>query len=103
MGVFQIGAGLLKLERLMRFVSQSVMTGFVNPLAILILLAQVPQLVHVPPVTYALVAAGLLVIYALPLVTRAVPSPLVAIGVLNEASATMVERFAVHDKEAAAS
>ena len=49
MGVFQVAAGLLKLGRLMRFVSRSVMTGFVNALAILIFLAQWPQLAGVPP------------------------------------------------------
>ena len=83
MGVFQIAAGLLKLGRLMRFVSRSVLTGFVNALAILIFLAQLPQLVHVPPVTYGLIALGLAIIYSLPYLTKAVPSPLVAIAVLT--------------------
>src|SRR5438045_4028280 len=83
MGVFQIIAGLLKLGRAMRFVSQSVMTGFVNALAILIFLAQMPQLIGVTPATYALIALGLAVIYLFPRVTRAVPSPLVAIVVLT--------------------
>lgn len=83
MGAFQIIAGFLKLGRLMRFVSQSVMTGFVNALAILIFLAQLPQLVGVPPATYGLIALGLAIIYLFPRVTRAVPSPLVAIAVLT--------------------
>jgi SulP family sulfate permease len=83
MGVFQIVAGVLKLASLMRFVSQSVLTGFVNALAILIFLAQTPQLVHVPNVTYGLIALGLAIIYAFPYLTRAVPSPLVAIAVLT--------------------
>jgi SulP family sulfate permease len=87
MGVFQILAGLLKLGRLMRFVSQSVMTGFVNALAILIFLAQLPQLVDVPAATYGLIALGLAVIYGLPRLTRAVPSPLVAIAVLTTVTA----------------
>ncbi len=52
MGVIQILAGLLRLGRLMRFVSQSVMTGFVNALAILIFLAQMPELTGVTPATY---------------------------------------------------
>ncbi len=81
MGLIQIAAGALKLGRLMRFVSQSVMTGFVNALAILIFLAQMPELIGVPPATYALIAAGLAIIYGLPFLTRAVPSPLVAIVV----------------------
>ena len=87
MGLFQIAAGLLRLGRLMRFVSQSVMTGFVNALAILIFLAQRPQLVHVPTVTYGLIALGLAIIYGFPRLTKAVPSPLVAIAVLTAITA----------------
>jgi len=83
MGVFQIIAGLLKLGRLMRFVSRSVLTGFVNALAILIFLAQIPQLVGVPPITYGLIALGLAIIYGFPYLTKAVPSPLVAIAILT--------------------
>jgi SulP family sulfate permease len=83
MGIFQIIAGLLKLGRLMRFVSRSVLTGFVNALAILIFLAQIPQLVNVPPVTYGLIALGLAIIYGFPYLTKAVPSPLVAIAILT--------------------
>lgn len=83
MGVFQVVAGLLHLGRLMRFVSQSVMTGFVNALAILIFLAQLPQLVHVPAATYGLITLGLAIIYGFPRITNVVPSPLVAIAVLT--------------------
>jgi SulP family sulfate permease len=83
MGIFQIVAGILKLGRLMRFVSQSVLTGFVNALAILIFLAQIPQLVDVPNVTYGLIALGLAIIYGFPYLTKAVPSPLVAIIALT--------------------
>ena len=84
-GLLQIGAGLLKLGYVMRFVSKSVMTGFVNALAILIFMAQLPELdpSRVPMLTYALVASGLLIIYLFPLLTKAVPSPLVTIVVLT--------------------
>jgi SulP family sulfate permease len=82
MGLIQIVAGLLRLDLLMQFVSRSVITGFVNALAILIFLAQVPQLVGVSWHTYAMVAAGLAIIYTVPRLTTAVPSPLVAILVL---------------------
>ncbi|MBK1837349.1 SulP family inorganic anion transporter [Azospirillum sp. YIM B02556] len=82
-GLLQIGAGLLQLGALMRFVSKSVMTGFVNALATLIFLAQVPELIGVPPITYGLVAAGLAIIYLLPRLTKAVPSALVSILVLT--------------------
>jgi SulP family sulfate permease len=83
MGLFQIGAGLLRLGGLMRFVSQSVMTGFVNALAILIFLAQLPQLVGASAVVYGLIALGLAIIYLAPRLTKAVPSPLIAITVLT--------------------
>ena len=83
MGVLQIVGGYLRLDLLMRFVSRSVITGFVNALAILIFLAQLPQLIGVSWETYALVAGGLAIIYLLPRLTRVVPSPLVAIIFLS--------------------
>lgn len=88
-GVLQVGAGLLRLGYVMRFVSRSVMTGFVNALAILIFLAQLPELVGVPRLTYPMVAAGLAIIYLLPRVTRAVPSPLISIIVLTAVTLTL--------------
>ncbi|CAM3727624.1 SulP family inorganic anion transporter [Bordetella tumulicola] len=88
-GVLQIAAGYLRLGALMRFVSRSVITGFVNALAILIFLAQLPQLQNVAPVVYAMVAAGLAIIYLLPGVTKSVPSPLVCIVVLTAISLAM--------------
>ena len=78
-GLLQIGAGFLKLGQLMRFVSRSVITGFVNALAILIFMAQIPELIGVPMLTYPLVALGLAIIYLFPFVTRAIPSPLICI------------------------
>ena len=78
-GLLQIGAGFLKLGQLMRFVSRSVITGFVNALAILIFMAQIPELIGVPMLTYPLVALGLAIIYVFPFVTRAIPSPLICI------------------------
>ncbi|WP_114964288.1 SulP family inorganic anion transporter [Alkalilacustris brevis] len=84
-GLLQIGAGLLKLGFIMRYVSKSVMTGFVNALAILIFIAQLPELDprNVTWITYTMVAGGLAIIYLLPLLTRAVPAPLVTIVVLT--------------------
>ncbi|MBU2588279.1 MAG: SulP family inorganic anion transporter, partial [Alphaproteobacteria bacterium] len=66
-----------------QYVSRSVITGFVNALAILIFMAQLPELTGVPVMTYALVAGGLAIIYLLPYLTKAVPSPLIAIAVLT--------------------
>ncbi|WBQ11648.1 SulP family inorganic anion transporter [Hyphomonadaceae bacterium ML37] len=82
-GLIQIGAGVLRLGFVMRFVSRSVLTGFVNALAILIFLAQIPELTNVTWVTYAMVAAGLGIIYGFPYITKAIPSPLVCIVVLT--------------------
>ncbi|MDP1698144.1 MAG: SulP family inorganic anion transporter [Xanthomonadaceae bacterium] len=82
-GVLQILAGAIRLGSLMRFVSRSVITGFVNALAILIFLAQLPELIGAPWLVYALVAAGLAIIYLFPLLTKAIPSPLVCIVLLS--------------------
>ena len=82
-GVLQMLAGFLRLGQLMQFVSRSVVTGFVNALAILIFMAQLPELTNVTWHVYAMTAAGLAIIYGLPYITKAVPSPLVAIIVLS--------------------
>ena len=84
-GLLQIGAGALRLGFVMRYVSKSVMTGFVNALAILIFLAQLPELDprEVTWLTFPMVAAGLAIIYLFPLLTSAIPSPLVTIVVLT--------------------
>ena len=85
-GVLQIAAGYLKLGSLMRFVSRSVVTGFVNALAILIFMAQLPELTNVTWHVYAMTAAGLGIIYLFPYVPRIgklIPSPLVCIIVLT--------------------
>ena len=82
-GVLQIIAGSLRLGSLMRFVSRSVVTGFVNALAILIFLAQLPELTNVSWIVYPMVVAGLAIIYLFPYLTKAVPSPLVCIVVLT--------------------
>lgn len=92
-GVLQIIAGWVKLGVLMRFVSRSVVTGFVNALAILIFMAQLPELNPSTPgvdwPVYAMLAAGLAIIYGLPYVTKAIPSPLVTIVVLTGVSMAM--------------
>jgi SulP family sulfate permease len=85
-GVLQIVIGLARLASAMRFVSRSVLTGFVNALAILIFLAQMPELTNVPWATYPMVAAGLAIIYLLPRITTLVPSALVSILVLTAAT-----------------
>ncbi|MGX0903079.1 SulP family sulfate permease [Roseovarius sp. MBR-79] len=84
-GLIQIAAGVLRLGFIMRYVSKSVMTGFVNALAILIFMAQLPELDPraVTWITFVLVAAGLAIIYLFPLLTSAIPSPLVTIVVLT--------------------
>ena len=89
-GLIQIAMGLLKLGFVMRYVSKSVMTGFVNALAILIFMAQLPELdpARVTWLTYLLVAAGLAIIYLFPRLSRAVPSPLVTIIVLTALTMT---------------
>ena len=82
-GVFQILLALLGVTKLMRFIPRSVMVGFVNALAILVFMAQLPELINVPWLVYPLVAVGLVIVVALPRLTTAVPSPLVAIVALT--------------------
>ena len=81
-GVLQIIAGWIRLGELMRFVSRSVVTGFVNALAILIFMAQLPELTDVTWQVYVLTASGLAIIYLfprLPGIGKSIPSPLVCI------------------------
>lgn len=82
-GGFQIVLGAVGVPKLMRFVPRSVMVGFVNALAILIFLAQVPNLIDVPWPVYPLVTAGLVLIVVLPKLTKAVPAPLISIIALT--------------------
>lgn len=85
-GILQLLAGYLKLGSLMRFVSRSVVTGFVNALAILIFMAQLPELTNVTWHVYALTAAGLAIIYLFPYLNKTLPSSLVCIVVLTAIS-----------------
>lgn len=85
-GVIQIVFGYIKLGSLMRFVSRSVVTGFVNALAILIFMAQLPELTNVTWHVYAMTAAGLGIIYLFPYITKTIPSPLVTIVALTGVS-----------------
>ncbi len=82
-GLFQIAIGALGFAKLMRFIPRSVMVGFVNALAILIFMAQLPHLTHVPWLVYPIAAVGLAIILTLPRLTTAVPAPLVSIILLT--------------------
>ena len=82
-GVIQILLGVCGVARLMRFIPRSVMVGFVNALAILIFLAQLPHLTDVPWAVYPMVAVGIAIIVGMPRLTRVIPSPLVAIVALT--------------------
>ncbi|GBQ26394.1 SulP family inorganic anion transporter [Gluconacetobacter azotocaptans] len=82
-GALQMLAGALRLHLLMRYVSRSVRTGFVNALAILIFSAQLPHMMHVTWHTYAAIALGLAIIYGVPRLFSAIPSPLICIVVLT--------------------
>ncbi len=88
-GLFQLIFGLLKLGRQMRYVPRAVMVGYINALAVLIFLSQLPQLTNVPPAVYVMVALSLAIIYILPRFTTAVPSPLVALFVMTVAAISL--------------
>ncbi|WP_214466237.1 SulP family inorganic anion transporter [Microbacterium flavescens] len=82
-GVLQILLAVLGVAKLMRFIPRSVMVGFVNALAILIFVSQLPQLIDVPWAVYVLVAVGLGILVLWPRITRAVPAPLVTVVLLT--------------------
>ena len=85
-GLFQVVLGLIGVAKLMRFIPRSVMVGFVNALAILIFIAQLPQLIGVPWLVYPLVAVGLVIMIFMPRITKVIPAPLVAIILLTVAA-----------------
>ncbi|MTG90251.1 STAS domain-containing protein [Cellulosimicrobium sp. BIT-GX5] len=87
-GIFQVALGLLGVAKLMRFIPRSVMVGFVNALAILIFLSQLPHLQGVPWMVYPLVAVGIAIMVLMPRWTKIVPAPLVAIVLLTAATVT---------------
>ncbi|MET7415520.1 SulP family inorganic anion transporter [Streptomyces rubiginosohelvolus] len=82
-GVFQVVLGALGVAKLMRFIPRSVMVGFVNSLAVLIFMAQVPEMRDVPWAVYPLIAAGLALMVFFPKVTTVIPAPLVSIVILT--------------------
>lgn len=82
-GVFQILLAVLGVAKLMRFVPRSVMVGFVNSLAILVFIAQLPHLIGVPWAVYPLVALGILIVVLMPRIVKIVPAPLISIVVVT--------------------
>jgi SulP family sulfate permease len=82
-GCFQVVLGYLGVAKLMRFVPRSVMVGFVNALAILIFMAQLPDIRDVPWAVYPLIVGGLVLIVIFPKITKVIPAPLVSIVILT--------------------
>jgi len=78
-GIFQVLLAVLGVAKLMRFIPRSVMVGFVNALAILVFMAQLPHLIDVPWLVYPLVAVGIVVMVLMPRITKVIPGPLVSI------------------------
>src|SRR5699024_7551768 len=85
-GIIQILFGVFKIARLMKFIPRGVMIGFVNALAILIFMGQVPHFIGISTMTYVLVGITLLIVYVLPPFIKAIPSPLISINVLTTIS-----------------
>lgn len=85
-GIIQVLFGIFKLGRQMKYVPRTVMLGYINALAVLIFIAQLPHLIGKPLVVYILTAISLAIIYILPRFTKVVPSPLVALAVMTIAA-----------------
>ncbi|RUL49574.1 SulP family inorganic anion transporter [Lysinibacillus antri] len=82
-GVIQIIFGYLKIAKLMKFIPNAVMIGFVNSLAILIFMAQVPHFIGISTMTYVFVGVTLILVYTLPRFIKVIPAPLIAIILLT--------------------
>ncbi len=85
-GLLQVLLAVLGVAKLLRFIPRSVMVGFVNALAILVFVAQLPHLIGVPWLVYPMLAVGLIIMTLLPRLTQVVPAPLVAIALLTGAA-----------------
>ncbi|MBN3527017.1 SulP family inorganic anion transporter [Paenibacillus apiarius] len=85
-GIIQIVFGVCKVAQLMKFIPRAVMIGFVNALAILIFMAQVPHFIGISTLTYVFVGLTLLIVYTVPRFFKAIPAPLIAIIVLTAAA-----------------
>ncbi|PYF06173.1 SulP family inorganic anion transporter [Ureibacillus chungkukjangi] len=82
-GIIQILFGIFKVAKIMKFIPNAVMIGFVNALAILIFMAQVPHFIGISNMTYVFVAITLVIVYTLPRFVKAIPAPLVALVILT--------------------
>lgn len=82
-GIIQIIFGYLKIARLMRFIPNAVMIGFVNSLAILVFMAQIPHFTNVSAVSYIFIAATIALIYIIPKIIKGIPSPLITVLLLT--------------------
>src|SRR5699024_7814885 len=78
-GVIQVLFGIFKVDKVMKFIPRAVMIGFVNALAILIFMAQVPHFIGISTMTYVFVAVTLAFVYILPRFIKVIPAPLIAI------------------------
>ena len=85
-GVIQVIFGICKIAKVMKFIPRAVMIGFVNALAILIFMAQVPHFIGISFMTYIFVAITLAILYILPKFIKSIPAPLIAIIVLTAVS-----------------
>src|SRR5699024_5804390 len=82
-GIIQILFGVFKVAKVMKFIPNAVMIGFVNALAILIFMSQVPHFLGISNMTYLFVAITLVIVYVVPRFIKVVPAPLIAIVLLT--------------------
>lgn len=88
-GILQVLFGVFGIAKLMRFIPNAVMIGFVNALAILIFMAQVPHFLGEGTLTYIFIAITLVIVYVVPRYVKAIPAPLIAIVLLTAVAIMM--------------
>lgn len=82
-GIIQILFGVFKVAKIMKFIPNAVMIGFVNALAIMIFTSQIAHFVGISTMTYVFVAITLILLYTLPRFIKVIPAPLIALVVLT--------------------
>jgi len=82
-GIIQILLGFLKVSKLMRFIPNSVMLGFVNSLALLVFIAQMPHFIGGSLLTWIFLIVTIILIYLTPYIIKTIPSPLLVVLLLS--------------------
>lgn len=86
MGIIQISLSFLKLNKVIAYIPQPIVIGFMNALGFLLLTSQLPHIFGKNLQTYLFAVMSFMIIYTVPKWTRKVPATLVSIVILTAIS-----------------